>query len=450
MRSLTYDPLTRIKTISAKDPAENELMSYNYLYDKMANITTKVTERGEYQYIYDSLYRLKNTTNPPPQNEEAFTYDPLGNRLTSSGISGEWNYDSNNELQSYDDVSFVYDSNGNTIQKFEGSRVTSYIYDTENHLVCVETGASTRIATYYYDPFGRRLWKEVGGMRTFFNYSDEGLIGEYASDASPIRTYSYRPGSTWMSDPLFMKEGNEYYYFHNDHLGTPVMMSNVSGATVWVASYSSFGEAAVEPTSRVTNNLRFPGQYYDSETGLHYNWYRYYDPETGRYIMADPIGFMGGLNVFSYVQNNPMSFIDSEGLACTVVYVPQSQIDTVSSERLGEWVLKDYGFGARQKNSAGYLKQVLYCLWHRTITRTVSYYEKYGIKEVMECEDQCGKKQKTEETTWMQERTLIDSIESTVSEDKLMTHLVALWRGPQKIRAAHVCNDKKVAGPPVP
>ena len=76
-------------------------------------------------------------------------------------------------------------------------------------------------------------------------------------------------------------------------------MTAVNGAVVWSAKYSSFGEAAVDPASTVTNNLRFPGQLYDQETGLHYNWHRYYDPSTGRYLKKDPIGFGGGINLFT-------------------------------------------------------------------------------------------------------------------------------------------------------
>ena len=70
--------------------------------------------------------------------------------------------------------------------------------------------------------------------------------------------------------------------YHNDHLGTPQKMTSVNGAVVWNATYSSFGEANVDITSTITNNLRFPGQYEDEETGLHYNYHRYYDPTTGR------------------------------------------------------------------------------------------------------------------------------------------------------------------------
>ncbi len=202
------------------------------------------------------------------------------------------------------------------IKKTVGSVVTSYVYNIENRLTEVwdgEVGSSSLIASYYYDPFGRRLWKEVSGVRTHFHYTDEGLIGEYDAVGNELRTYGYKPGSTWTTDPLFMKEAGQYYFYHNDHLGTPQKLTSVNGAVVWSAAYSSFGEATIN-VAVVENSLRFPGQYYDSETGLHYNFHRYYDSSTGRYIRADPIGSEGGINLFAYVHNNPVNFFDLWGL----------------------------------------------------------------------------------------------------------------------------------------
>ncbi len=82
---------------------------------------------------------------------------------------------------------------------------------------------------------------------------------------------------------------------------------------LWSAVYSSFGEATIN-VAVVENSLRFPDQYYDSETGLHYNYQRYYDPETGRYITPDPIGLAGGINLFAYIQNDPVNWVDPWGL----------------------------------------------------------------------------------------------------------------------------------------
>jgi RHS repeat-associated protein len=83
---------------------------------------------------------------------------------------------------------------------------------------------------------------------------------------------------------------------------------------VWSARYTAYGQALVNPASTVENNLRFPGQYYDEETGLHYNWHRYYDPGTGRYLTPDPIGLVGGINLYLYVAGNPVNAVDPTGL----------------------------------------------------------------------------------------------------------------------------------------
>ena len=102
--------------------------------------------------------------------------------------------------------------------------------------------------------------------------------------------------------------------YQNDHLGTPQKLTAINGAVVWSAKYSSFGEAEIDPSYAVENNLRFPGQYFDQETGLHYNYFRCYDPKVGRYLRKDPIGIEGGINLFLYSMNNPTNITDPLGL----------------------------------------------------------------------------------------------------------------------------------------
>ena len=96
------------------------------------------------------------------QNDEVCTYDGVGNRLTNAEHT-DWSYNDNNELQGYDGVMFGYDANGNTTQKSDNGQVTTYLYNTEDRLRQVEDGAGSVITANYCDPFGRRLWKEVGG-----------------------------------------------------------------------------------------------------------------------------------------------------------------------------------------------------------------------------------------------------------------------------------------------
>jgi len=109
------------------------------------------------------------------------------------------------------------------------------------------------------------------------------------------------------------------YYLHNDHLGTPRAVSDEGQQVTWRWISDPFGNGLPEEDpdgdgQRFTLNLRFPGQYYDEESGLHYNYFRYYDPAIGRYVTSDPIGLGGGLNTYSYVLNNPLRYTDPRGL----------------------------------------------------------------------------------------------------------------------------------------
>ncbi|MCP4710013.1 MAG: hypothetical protein GY869_15425, partial [Planctomycetes bacterium] len=270
-------------------------MTHGYQYSFTEDLISKTTEHGDYSFQYDKLHRLIEAKNPL-NNDESYTYDALGNRLTSEGAQGEWSYNANNELTGYGNVTFDYDSNGNMIRKTTGSQEIVYVYDIEDRLIRVEDGTGHVIASYYYDPFGRRLWKEVDGARTYFVYSDEGLIGEYDESGAEIKSYGYKPDSMWSTDPLFQKSGGEYYWYFNDLLGTPQKITNMDGDVVWSGAYDSFGNTQIQ-TEQLNNNLRFPGQYYDAETGLHYNFNRYYDPTTGRYLRTDP--YREGLNLYS-------------------------------------------------------------------------------------------------------------------------------------------------------
>jgi RHS repeat-associated protein len=171
-------------------------------------------------------------------------------------------------------------------------------------------------------PFGRRLSKTVNGATTFYLYSDEGLIAETNQSGSVTKTYGWKPQGTWGTAPIWLHVVNSttgpagYFWFENDHLGTPQKLTTPSGAVVWSATYDAFGRATVDPASTVDNYLGLPGQYRDTETGLSWNWQRYYDPAIGRYITPDPLDLdSGSFNLYQYALGNPVTMTDPYGEA---------------------------------------------------------------------------------------------------------------------------------------
>lgn len=146
--------------------------------------------------------------------------------------------------------------------------------------------------------------------------------------------------------------GEYLYFYHNDHLGTPLFLTDVSGVVVWEGQYWPFGDVFTEDRDpdgdgvEVTQPFRFPGQYEDAETGLFYNYFRDYDPKIGRYIEADPIGLKGGVNLFTYSLLNPISLIDIDGLLSRPVTPGPIRGPDEGASQGGEW-------GVRRTDSSG-------------------------------------------------------------------------------------------------
>ena len=153
-------------------------------------------------------------------------------------------------------------------------------------------------------------WSQLGANLSL-GLSDEALIG-FRSQGS-IENVHFSSVTTNGA----IAEQNNAYAIYTDHLKTPVVITDINGTLVWEAEYDPFGKARLI-TGLIENNIRFPGQYYDKESGLHYNYFRDYDPELGRYIQSDPIGLAGGINTYGYAYQNPVMNTDPTGL-----WVPQ-------------------------------------------------------------------------------------------------------------------------------
>ena len=205
----------------------------------------------------------------------------------------------------------VLDANGNATQIY-GAALT---YSPDNRLTGV-----TGIADYGYNGIGERVRKTVGGTTTLYLYGPGGrLMAELDATGQVEKVYVYFAGEPLAVVDYVGNPAGTLYYIHNDHLRTPQALTDEAGVLVWRAVYTPFGWAAVDEdpdlnSIPVSFNPRFPGQYYDAETGFHYNYHRYYDPFTGRYITSDPIGLTGGLNTYAYAGSNPLTFVDPWGL----------------------------------------------------------------------------------------------------------------------------------------
>lgn len=187
-------------------------------------------------------------------------------------------------------------------------------------------GTQVLQASYRSDPFGRRISKIVSqgaSQTTWFIYSAQGLMAEADEAGKLTRAYGFNPVAAqqglWSTDPIWQANvinnglngaNAEYHYLHTDHLGT-----TKEGTTSWKAVSEAFGAAGTLPESSIEMNLRLPGQYFDKETGNHYNFNRDYRPNLGRYVQSDPIGLLGGANLFSYAINAPTYATDSHGLS---------------------------------------------------------------------------------------------------------------------------------------
>lgn len=305
----------------------------SYAYDANSNIENlQGGIFGDLLYGYDELDRL--TQEEHATQRQAYAYDAVGNRIAKVVTPL-----SNGQPQSDTTSTLGYASSSNRLTQIDGQAVSSDAagnltqdranrqldYDAQGRLAKVRIDGNV-VAEYRYNALGQRTHKLTSNAVTTFLYGPDGqLLGEtrYSADGDKLSSQYY----LWLDSlPLGglaltynasgAVAGSTSFYLHADHLDTPRLATNQAGEEIWRWASDAFGEgdAISAPNSGLQAiNLRFPGQYYDSESGLHYNYFRDYDPETGRYVQSDPIGLNGGLNTYGYVEGNPVNYIDPTG-----------------------------------------------------------------------------------------------------------------------------------------
>jgi len=343
--TFTYDLDYRLTAITASGKTGRDkktIQSLTMVYDGVNDITT-ITDAGDgdndrddkslnQTFSYDADYRLLTALGK--YGAEAFTYDADGNRVSESATADHRTHTSSytyasasNQLASIagDEAhSFTYTANGNLATE-SGDRDKTFTYDARNRNSAIDMhdGRDFGNAKYLYNALGERVSKEADGRgpegdrdrddhdskHKSFIYDEQGrLIAETKDDGNNSREYVY------LNDlPIAEVDGQEIYYIHVDHLGTPQKMTDDHQKIVWSRIAEPFGKTA-SIDGPATLNLRFPGQYHDAESGLDYNFFRSYNHESGRYVQSDPIGLLAGINTYGYVGQNPLNGIDPWGL----------------------------------------------------------------------------------------------------------------------------------------
>jgi len=316
----TYFPEGPIERITVKNSGGSPLLDLQYQLDATLNIDAilEAHEPGTgpyiYDYEYDGLDRLIGAQYPtalglPPS--ESFAYDPAGNREDPSDPDA-YAYDANNRITASPAKAYTFDEDGSVSRITGSSRVEGFTFDKKNRLRAWTDGTSS--ASYLYDPFGRRVRKLVNGIETWFVWDGGHLVAEYESSGVRTSRYSYGGGFAPIEIGTSTQFGESVYEVHSDHLDSPRMLSGVSSALDWRLSYLAFGQSVSLVDLGVTFMPRLPGQHEDTELGLHYNRFRYYDPSAGRYISGDPLGQLGEANLYPYARNLPTVVIDPLGL----------------------------------------------------------------------------------------------------------------------------------------
>ncbi|CBJ80438.1 Complete genome; segment 11/17 [Xenorhabdus bovienii SS-2004] len=353
------------ETLAQNDPhfpPQASAVNRSWQYDRAHNVRVIDDSRwGQTRYRYNTndqiLHTLFEGVRP---HEEQFSYDANGNLNQHLPPDAQGALEQITQRQKagrvvqQGDIRYRYDDNGRLVEKTEqrdGFRpqIWRYRWDTQNQLTHVETPDGSRWH-YRYDAFGRRVrkLKVHDGKLTATNlqlwlagkadlaprsdaiigqeylWSGDQLIEEVPiyADGTPVEDqrvrWLYEPGSL---TPSARFEKGKLHYIVSDHQGTPREMLSEEGVLVWAQRLTTWGKAeksqviaSNNPDYHVNCNLRFCGQYEDEESGLYYNRFRYYSPDTAQYISADPIGLLGGVNPYGYV-HNPSKWIDPYGLA---------------------------------------------------------------------------------------------------------------------------------------
>jgi len=322
------------------------LLDHRYLWDTQGNLLYTRDKNAASGYAYDARDRLIVAATGPHAGFSRYHYDGNGNRLLAQEGIDQSDIRDNTVKSGYAPGADRWQTDGRVDVRYDATgqpeRIgkRGFVWDAVGNLLEVRDGQRL-LERYRYNHRGERIEKIVGSEHTYYLYEDRQLVAELDSKGMIRREYVYLGGQPVAvidtssggaahdtADTGFMAgianlwrawfgKGESIAYLQTNHLGAVEMATDAKGKPIWEANYSPFGKlvpAMAQTKPGFELNLRLPGQYADTETGLYYNDHRYYDPARGRYLTPDPLGLGGGANGYAYVDGNPLKYIDPEGL----------------------------------------------------------------------------------------------------------------------------------------
>ncbi len=310
----TYNPFGEAASYVARYNA-GTLYQVVFTRDSNGRITTKVETIGgvtnSYAYTYNVAGRLTEVRRDGAIIG-SYSYDANGNRLSSNGANAT--YDAQDRLTQAGPIQYTYTAAGELASKTAGSAVTAYQIDEVGNLLAVTLPDGQQI-TYRVDSFNRRVGKEVDGalIQGFLYQGAFQPVAELDAAGNVVSRFVYGARA---NVPEYLVKGGETYRIVADQLGSPRLVVNVAnGQVAQRLDYDAWGNVT-QDTSPGFQPFGFAGGLYDRDTGLVRFGWRDYDPSSGRWISKDPIGFGGGdSNLYAYVSNDPVNFIDPTGTA---------------------------------------------------------------------------------------------------------------------------------------
>ncbi len=335
-------------------------------YDALGRVIQDQGDYGSKRYRYDSVgNRLDDTYHPADVSlkDQSRVGETSSTKETASKLIYEAN---SNRLKRYGDTEVLMSENGNLLIEKNKKWDRRYIYNSSNQVVASYLNQQFA-GSYAYNSLGQRTHKMVenpdGNIHTVFHYGLSGqLLGETHTNQQTGE--QQHKNYVWLNrKPVAMLDDDAVIYLHTDHLNTPRMATNRHKEVVWRWHSDAFGKGRAQEDpdgdGQLTQiNLRFAGQYHDQESGLYYNYHRYYDPNVGRYTQSDPIGLQAGVNTFAYVDSAPLHNTDPLGLFLFAFDGTWNDRDVMAEHRTNVALLESYYEDANGDLSTEYIEGV--------------------------------------------------------------------------------------------